>query len=44
MGVAGCGKTTLARTLAERYDLIMLDADDYQPEINVRKLQRGVPL
>jgi carbohydrate kinase (thermoresistant glucokinase family) len=44
MGVAGCGKTTVARALAERLKGHFFDADDYHPAANVAKMSRGEPL
>lgn len=44
MGVAGSGKTTLARALAERLELPFADADDYHPPTNIAKMARGEPL
>jgi len=44
MGVAGSGKTTLARALAERLGLPCADADDYHPATNIAKMARGEPL
>jgi carbohydrate kinase (thermoresistant glucokinase family) len=44
MGVSGCGKTTVGRTLAERLDATFLDADDFHPETNVAKMRAGTPL
>ncbi len=44
MGVAGAGKTTLARALAERLDWTFLDADALHPTANVEKMRAGQPL
>lgn len=44
MGVAGCGKTTLGRALADRLGWEFLDADDFHPKQNVDKMSRGEPL
>jgi gluconokinase len=44
MGVAGSGKTTVARGLAERLGLAFLDADDLHPAANVAKMRAGHPL
>jgi len=43
-GVAGAGKTTVGRMLAERLDWAFLDADDLHPAANVEKMRSGVPL
>ncbi len=44
MGVSGCGKTTVGKLLASRLRLPFLDADDYHPAENIRKMSRGIPL
>ncbi|MCC5697212.1 AAA family ATPase, partial [Klebsiella pneumoniae] len=35
MGVAGCGKSTLAEALAEQLNWKHLDADDFHPRSNI---------
>ena len=44
MGVAGSGKTTVGRALAERLGSAFLDADDLHPAANVEKMRAGHPL
>ena len=44
MGVAGCGKTTLARALCERLGWTLCDADDLHPPANVAAMRAGRPL
>lgn len=44
MGVAGTGKTTVGRKLAEALNGTFLDADDFHPPENVAKMRAGVPL
>lgn len=44
MGVAGAGKTTIGRQLAERLNWTFLDADDFHPPDNIAKMARGEPL
>ncbi|MEO0421291.1 MAG: gluconokinase, GntK/IdnK-type [Pseudomonadota bacterium] len=44
MGMAGSGKAALARAIAERFELIMLDANDFQPASNRLKLAGGMSL
>ena len=44
MGVSGCGKTTLAKALADALSATALDADDFHPACNVEKMRAGTPL
>lgn len=44
MGVSGCGKSSIARALAERTGGIYLDADDLHPPANKAKMAAGIPL
>jgi len=44
MGVSGCGKTTVARLLADRMGAVFLDADDYHPLANRAKMSAGIAL
>ena len=44
MGVAGSGKTTIGRLLAERTGWEFKDADDYHSVDNVAKMSAGIPL
>jgi len=44
MGVAGCGKSTIASTVAERTGWPFADADDLHPAANVAKMRSGQPL
>jgi gluconokinase len=44
MGVCGCGKTTVGRTLAEELGWPFLDADDFHPAANVAKMRAGTAL
>ena len=44
MGVAGSGKSTLGKALAEQLDWKFLDADDFHPLENVAKMSAGIPL
>lgn len=43
-GVAGSGKTTIGRHLAEELGWTFVDADDFHPPANVEKMSRGDPL
>lgn len=44
MGVCGCGKTTVAELLAERYGMRSAEADDFHPRANIDKMSAGIPL
>jgi gluconokinase len=44
MGVAGSGKTTVGRRLADELGWRFYDADDFHPPANVSKMARGIPL
>lgn len=44
MGVAGCGKSTLAAALALRLDRAWVDGDQFHSEASRRKMAQGVAL
>jgi gluconokinase len=44
MGVAGSGKTTVAKLLADRLDWLFLEADDFHSPGNKQKMHAGIPL
>ena len=44
MGVAGSGKSTVGRTLAESLGWRFTDADDLHPPANIAKLSAGIAL
>lgn len=44
MGVSGCGKTTIGRALARELGCEFLDADDFHPVANIRKMASGTAL
>lgn len=44
MGVSGAGKTTIGTQLAKALGWDFADADDFHPEANVEKMERGEPL
>ncbi|MGB3717572.1 MAG: gluconokinase [Candidatus Promineifilaceae bacterium] len=44
MGVAGCGKTTVAMALAGHLNCPFFDGDDYHSPENVAKMASGIPL
>lgn len=44
MGVSGCGKSTVGRALAEAKGWRFIDADDFHPAENIRKMSNGIPL
>lgn len=43
-GVAGTGKTTIGKLLAEELELPFYDADDFHPSSNRKKMKAGIPL
>lgn len=44
MGVSGCGKTTIARSLARSLRVKFLDADKFHPPANIEKMSSGKAL
>jgi len=44
MGVAGCGKSTIGKLLAERLSLPFIEADDFHSNENISKMRSGIPL
>lgn len=44
MGVAGCGKTTVAEAIRDQLGFEMAEGDDFHSKANVDKMSRGVPL
>ena len=44
MGVAGSGKTTVGRQLADQLGWLFFDADDFHPPQNIAKMSAGQPL
>jgi gluconokinase len=44
MGVAGCGKTTIGKLLAQKLAWRFNDADEFHPAANVAKMSSGQPL
>ena len=44
MGVSGCGKTTMAKALAQRLDLAVVDGDDLHLPESIRKMSAGIAL
>ena len=44
MGVAGAGKSTLAKALATALDWICIEGDDYHRATNIEKMARGEAL
>jgi gluconokinase len=44
MGVSGCGKSSVGKSLAEKLGWDFYDADDFHPPGNVKKMADGIPL
>lgn len=44
MGVAGSGKTSVGKALAERLGITFRDADEFHPRANIEKMSAGIPL
>ena len=44
MGVAGVGKSTVARALAQQMGARFMEGDDFHPAANIQKMQSGQPL
>ena len=44
MGVSACGKSTVAKVLANRLDYRFLEGDDLHSAANVAKMSSGIPL
>lgn len=44
MGVAGCGKSSVAQALAARVGVPMVEGDDHHSEANKAKMGAGIPL
>ena len=44
MGVAGVGKSTIARRLADELGLELAEGDDFHPPANIAKMSSGQPL
>lgn len=44
MGVAGCGKSTVGKTLANRINAHFIEGDDAHSQSNIAKMKAGVPL
>lgn len=44
MGVAGCGKSTIAEAIHERLGYVYAEGDDFHPQANIDKMSAGIPL
>lgn len=44
MGVAGCGKSTIGKMLAQKLSLPFIEGDNFHPNENVLKMSKGIPL
>lgn len=44
MGVAGSGKTTVAKLFTEKTGAVFYEGDDFHPAANIEKMKQGIPL
>ena len=44
MGVAGSGKTTIAKLLSKKINAFLIEADDYHSKNNIHKMSSGIAL
>jgi carbohydrate kinase (thermoresistant glucokinase family) len=44
MGVSGCGKSTIAQTIADQLNTHFKDGDELHPAANINKMESGTPL
>ncbi|MCP1445157.1 gluconokinase [Pseudomonas sp. GGS8] len=44
MGVAGCGKSSVARAIADALDGMLIEGDAFHPQENIRKMRQGISL
>jgi gluconokinase len=44
MGVSGCGKTSVGKSLSAAVCLPFFDGDDFHSQANVEKMAQGIPL
>jgi gluconokinase len=44
MGVAGCGKSSLAQAVASKVNLPLIEGDDFHPPSNQTKMRQGIAL
>ena len=44
MGVAGSGKTTVAKLFAKKTGAVFYEGDDFHPPENIAKMRAGIPL
>lgn len=44
MGVAGCGKSTVAEAIRDRLGYEMAEGDAFHPQANIDKMSAGIPL
>ena len=44
MGVSGCGKSTVGKLLAKKLSYSFLEGDELHPQVNLTKMENGIPL
>jgi len=43
-GPAGCGKSTIAKYLADQHQFPYIEGDEFHPQSNIEKMSAGIPL
>jgi gluconokinase len=44
MGVAGCGKSSVGRGIAQRCEVRLIEGDDFHPPANIARMSAGIAL
>lgn len=43
-GVSGSGKSTIAALLSHQLNVPFIEADEFHPQVNIKKMKSGIPL